>query len=127
MTAPVSSPVDDLNLPEDAIIESQLEKVFGDSAIVNETIDDQESYSVSSLINILDTEQLSDDPPIQVTNEYMSQEKSGEPPIQITNEYMETQKKSGTQEEWRQEAYVSERDIEIQECLDEICGESINR
>ncbi|CAG5055256.1 unnamed protein product [Parnassius apollo] len=88
--------------------------------------------SVSSLMNILDTEQLSDDPPIQVTNEYMSQEKSGDPPIQVTNEYMETQEKSGdpptqvtnehmeTHEEWRQEAYVSERDIEIQECLDEI-------
>ncbi|XP_045769768.1 piggyBac transposable element-derived protein 4-like [Maniola jurtina] len=105
-TAPVTSPADYCNLPEDIIIERRLEELFGVREISEENIDivDRELYSVSCLKDIL--EENCPDSSVGDTAGQLS----GDQLTKATDEHM--------QEERGQD--LTEREIEIQQCFEEI-------
>ncbi|CAB3232797.1 unnamed protein product [Arctia plantaginis] len=111
-TAAVNGPADDLNFTEDTIIESCLEEMLGASHILEENIECTELYSENSLRNV-----LKENSTISRVSERSEQQIEGSP-TQIINEHIETQ------EEWREIVNLTDREIEIEQCFDEIFHES---
>lgn len=105
-TAPVTSPADYCSLPEENIIETRLEQLFGVQEITQQNIEDREQYSVTLLRDILE----SNSPGSNVCDTTL--QLSGDPLLQVIDEHMEIHEE--------REHDLTQREIVIQQCIDAI-------